>query len=128
MAARTFPFGMRGDTSEEGTRPSDLMVRMGIPSNAPSWSVSPRDGAGRQPGHQLNEAGVPPTTPKRSLTSPARAKSCQGGRGSGRVRPVGCSLTAGSCVPASTELGDPAAGRGEPWRGGDGWQSREWGA
>lgn len=67
MAARTFPFGMCGDTSEEGTRPLDLMVRMGVPSNAPSWSISPRDGAGRQPGHQLNKAGVPPTPQKEAL-------------------------------------------------------------
>lgn len=73
----TFPFGMRGDAGEEGTQPSDLTARRGIPSNAPAWSISPRDGAGWEPGHE------PTRLPKRSLTSPAQAKSRRGGRGSG---------------------------------------------
>lgn len=101
-AARTFPFGIPvwdarrqwrgGDTPFEerkepvrrGQSPRGRDRALGphskevVPSNAPAWSISRRDGTGssQAPGHKSPDWHI---RPKRSLWSPARPGSAKGG-------------------------------------------------
>lgn len=103
-----------------GPQPRELAMRKGIPSNAPAWSTSPRDGAGREPDPEPTRLANPPEkTPLVPSTGPSHGRWAAHPRGSSAGPSVSSSLRQeershdGGCsrrcaLPAGCGGGSPA--------------------